>query len=293
MTAPPALPHGAEIGPDPAAIMVNLLMSKAAPVRMRALADTLNEVMGPSELRFAEADSRTGLLLSAGRLHLLIEGSRRPLAPARLAGALDSDLGVLLGESWADLVQRHRAAVTLTVGFGPDPAAVPAPGLRADREQVELMLTVAHVAATFLTTDCAPLAVHWAPCDQIFAPKRFLAMADMLFPLPLFLHPRPIRSARFDGAHQSVGFDLLGARALIGCPLRFREAPARFDWLVERALAFVAHARAMGAPLPPGDSFGTAEGERIAVEAAPEGGLALVLKERDGILMLQPEPRAA
>lgn len=289
----PESPNSQPAPVSPATIRVDLLMDGPPSIRMRALAETLNEVMGPSDLNFAEAESRSGLVLSAGRLHVLVDGSDSPLSSDHLAPALGSDLGKILNENWADFAKRHCASVSLTVGAGPDPHAENALGAVPDREQIEIMMTVAHVAATFLATDCQPIAVHWAPCHQLFAPKRFLAMGDMLFPLPLFLHPKPIYSSRMDGAHQSVGFDLLGAESLIGCALRFREAPARFDWLVERALAFVAHCRAMGQPLAAGDSFGTAEGERIALEAIPDGGFALVLKERDGIMMLQPEPREA
>jgi hypothetical protein len=267
---------------------VAFLMEGDASFDAPVLVATLNDVLGPAGLAFARAESRAGLLVSAGRLHLMLDGQERPLPAARLAGARGSGLGAILGEDWEPAIAAHRGALTLAVGPGPAPDAVQELAPRQDQELTDLMLTVAHVAASHLAAETGPLALHWGQSDQLFLPGRFLAMADMLFPLPVFLHPRPTASGRTDGHAACVGFDLIGAETLLGRPLRFAEAPARLDWLVLRAYALVAHLRAAGEWPAEGDSFGTAPGERITVTHAADGGLVLTLTEREGELVLQP-----
>ena len=94
-------------------------------------------------------------------------------------------------------------------------------------------------------------------------------------------------------------FDVLGpgfqdprAAEIIGVPLLVHEAPVRFDWLLGRALAFVAHCRAMGELPADGTSFGLETGELIRVSHEP-AGVTLTLIERDGMMVLQPDRTAA
>lgn len=268
-------------------VRASLLMSDSAQLRIRALTETLNQVMGPSELHFDARESRSGALLSAGRLHVLLTGQDTPMTQHSLAPALESDLPGLIGEPWQDLIDAHSAALHISVGHGPEPEPrgelIGAP----PRETRDLMCTVAHVAATFLATDEDPVAIYWESSAQILAPDRFLAMADMLFPLPLFLQPQPILPMPTGRGTPPVGFDLIGAEELIGVRLRMAPAPAPFEWLVERALAYVAHARALGAPIPPGDSFGLEAGECINVSEDLDGSHLLTLEQRDGLTLVQ------
>lgn len=258
-----------------------LLHAESCPVPEETLLRTLNEIMGPAELTFAERDSGDGLLLSAGRLHLRVAACDGPLPAARTKPALASRLPQILGEDWRGAVKRHTAAITLAAGLGPDPHTLPTLDPARMREAQDLMRTVVHVAASFLAGCDRPLAVLWDGSEQLFGPDRFLAMADMLDPLPLYLHPRPILGPR----GVEAGFELVGAEALIGTALRMEPADEPFGWLVGRALSFVAHALEHSGPLPVGDSFGLAAGERFEIAEA-DGGLSLRLVEHDGVTRL-------
>lgn len=250
-----------------------LLFDRAVSVPKTALREMLNEIMGPSDLTFAECEGHDGLLLSAGRLHIQVAGRSGKLPEARTAPALQSRLPHILGEDWRGAVRYHTGAITLSAGLGPDPRTLPALDEARAAEALDLLRTVVHVAATYMASCERPMAVLWDGSEQMFGPDRFLAMGDMLFPLPLFLHPKPTADAR----ESELGFDLIGAEDLIGMPLTMEPAEEPFGWLVGRALAFVAHARAQGSPLPVGDSFGLASGERFDILRSPEGGLALRL----------------
>lgn len=268
-------------------LAADLLLPREPVIQVAALTAMLNDIMGPAGLTF-ERTAAHEVELSAGRLHLQLTPRETPLSKAHFARTNDSTYGHMLGEDWEGAIRAHRATLTVTVCPGADEDDVAV----VDEDLQELMLSVAHVTVTYLANAMPPLAVHWVPTGQLFTPVRLMAMSDMLFPLPLFVHPVPETSGRTDGEVQVVGFELRGASELIGTRLRMREAPARLDWLVERALAFVDHARAMGGPIPPGDTFGCTEGEVFEVTEDPlTGGLALTLKERDGMLVLQPEPQ--
>lgn len=265
----------------------DLLLAERPALQVDALIDMLNDVMAPAGLTFEDAGDG---VLSTDRLHVILSLSGR-LPDEHLELTDSSEYGQILGEDWDDLILRHRAALTLVVAPGSSPDTVDE--VEFDADQHDLMLAVAHVSVTYLTNDLDPLAVHWAPTGNLFTPQRIMAMADMLFPLPLFVHPVPSSTGRTDGETQVVGFRLRGANDLIGSPLVMREAPARLDWLVSRALAFVDHARTVGRPVQPGESWGCEPGERFDVSSDPEtGGLALTLKEREGVLVLQPLPIA-
>lgn len=267
-------------------ISADLLLSSEPTIHVPALTEMLNDIMGPAGLEFERAETHE-IILTAKRLFVHLSATEERLPDEAFATALSSTYGEILGEDWPGAIRGHKAALTVTVCN----TAPHGDGGAIDEDLQELMLSVVHVTLTYLANALPPLAVHWRQTGQLFSPPRLMAMADMLFPLPLFLHPVPETSGRSDGETLAVGFRLLGAEQMIGTTLHMCEAPARLDWLVERVLAFVDHARAVGGPIPPGDTFGCAEGEKFAVTEDADGGLALTLVERDSVLVLQPEPK--
>ena len=274
--------------PVSAPFTASLLMARDAACDLPGLIATLGGVLGPDGLSVARAESRDGLLVTAGRMHLLVAGRDGRLPEAQLETARASRLGAFIGEDWEPAIAAHRGALTLSAGIGPAPDAPRDLAPAHDQELTDLRLRALHVATSYLAAETAPLAVHWRQCDQLFLPDRFLAAADMLFPLPIFLHPVPFGSAQADGRHACPGFDLRGAETLVGRKLRFAEAPAPLDWLFARACALVAHLRAAGEVPADGDTFGTAEGERITVSHGAGGALVLSVTERDGGPVVPP-----
>lgn len=291
-----AAPAGAathEGSEKPSSVRASLLLSQAPSIDLESLRAALSDVLQPAGLVFEMVASRTGLTLCARRLHLCLSAQAKPYSAPALSQALSSRLGEFLGERWQERVDQHDGTVSLTVHAGPAEAkndeAFPLDG-PALRELDDLMLTATHVAAAHLTiaNERETEAVLWEPSAQLFSPARFLAMAEMIYPLPLFMHPMPTHDGTLHEGTACISVDFVGASRLLGHGLSFCEAPARLDWLAGRAYAFVAHMRASGTRLRPGDSFGLDEGERIEVGMAPEGLMTLTLKERDGMLVRQP-----
>lgn len=275
--------------PLPRRFETALLLDGPSTADLTGLADVLNEVLGPTGLSF-NIDAEAPHLLTAGSLHIVVEAMTTPLDAEKLARTLDSGFHDILHEDWAGWAQSHKAALLLTIGEGASPDAPP--NALSDgpmRELFDQMLTVGHVATTRLCGELEPIAIWWGQSNQLFAPDRFLAMADMLFPLPVYLHPRPFSSGRTDGEMQVIGYELDGAETIIGLGLKMNEAPARLDWLVERGFAFVAHLRALGDLPEHGETFGVEPGERFRIAHGTDGKVTLTLKERDEVLVLQPE----
>lgn len=283
----------------PDRISVTLLLPRPAEADAPGLRVQLNTILGPSGLHFDQHPARHGTTLSARGLSIELRERDLPVMSARLESAVGSRLQGLLHEDWAGLVARHRAAIGLELRCTPvprdgeaDPGAEPeAPKLRtrtfaATREAYDLMLMAGHVAASWLAESSKPLAVYWSQSDRIFPAPRFRAMNGMLFPLPLFLHPTPVgTSGEMDAAEARTllpELEIRGAESLIGCTLRVAPARARFDWLMKRVLAFVAHVRATETLPAEGAAFGLEDGERFVVRRLGGGAIGLVLEERNG-----------
>ena len=267
----------------PRKITATLLLHRPPKIGVSDLLKTLNDVLAPAGVQFERKSSLSGTVLSSGGVHAVIRLRDVPVPESRLTSALSSELQTVLREDWNGLVVRHNASVTISVGMGPEPGALDDIGDshegRSLRELFELMLIVGHVATTHLTRVCSPLAIHWEQSDQIFVPVRFLAMADMLFPLPLFIHPRPIFST--EGSTQLIGIELVGSEHLIGCNLNVAASPAPFEWLMQRAYAFIAHVRASGTLPVGGTAFALHDGEQMVVRRSDDD-LTLILVERSG-----------
>ncbi|MEL6206736.1 MAG: hypothetical protein AAFR47_15690, partial [Pseudomonadota bacterium] len=157
-------------------------------------------------------------------------------------------------------------------------------------ERAHLIRAAGHAAMSQLaaTNYSEAAAVLWEPSTQLFSPDRFLAMSGMQDPLPLFLHPVPREGAQAEDGTPLLGIDFAGAEGFLGYALTVNPAPASLYWLATRAYALVDHERETGRRLLHGDSFGTAEGERIEVQVVGRRTRALVVLERDGQPM--PEP---
>jgi hypothetical protein len=273
-------------------ISVALLLPRPASVDVRKLRSHLNGIMSASGMRFDTFAARHGVTLAADGLSIELRERDLPLIPSRLEPALSSGLQDYLNEDWSELVALHRAAITLDLrrtpirrtkaSLGGGEAVAPAAPAPHSRETMDLMLMAGHVAAAYMTRTARPVAIYWGASQRIFPTPRFRAMEAMLFPLPLFLHPRPVRELA-DDRQTLPEFELLGAPSLIGCSLRVAPARMRFDWMMKRVLAFVAHVRANNGILSDGSSFGLEEGERFTVRRTSDGGVGLVLAERKGL----------
>lgn len=233
----------------------------------RALQETLGRASddGP---RIGRVESRDGLAFGYGALQLTLSGLGHPYDSKALRTARASALGRLLREDWDTRIERHDAALCLTVVLEPVPEAPPS------RAVLDTAVALAHVAASHLTAHHAEAveAVLWSPPAQLFSPRRFLAMADMIDPLPLLLHPVPYPAG--DGA-PGLGLELRGAEALIGHRLRIAPTEARFGWLAARGFALVAHLRRTGEPLREGDSVSLVPGEALRISRAEDGAMVL------------------
>lgn len=267
--------------PEP--VHATLLLSTAARLESETLHAHLSRALAFSGLEFRSIDAREGITLCAQRLHLTIQKAPAPHRSPALDRALASGFDDHLQEGWADRAARHTAAVTLAVAAG-TAGAEAAPELMPEqsalRDLDDLMQTTCHLAASHASHQhrTAVEAVLWHPSSQMFSPERFLAMAEMVYPLPLFLHPAPGRAADagdLRGRDPRGAVEFLGADRILGHGLRVTPAHVPLPVAATRAYALVAHLRATGDRLRPGDSFGTEAGERIEVTHAPDGALVL------------------
>ncbi|MBS8228462.1 hypothetical protein [Vannielia litorea] len=275
--------------PLPSRIDAALLYPAPPEVDFEAIAESVNAIMAPSGIALQTITLKPGqgAKLEANGISLTLAQAGKRLTESRLTRAMASDYTRLTGLDAAAEVAAHGAFVAVVAE---------AKGFDAgSQDSFETLLALTQIAASHLAMEAEPLAIHWGQSDQLFSPERFLAMADVLFPLPLFCHPRPFSSGRVAEGTQCIGFRLNHAEEVLGRPLLFREAPARLPYLLDRAYAFIDHCREAGRILGDGAQFGAAPGEVIAVamkppsEGYPQGHIELTLREREGVFQLQPE----
>ncbi len=265
--------------PLPSSITATLLLSRPAKIDSEALCKALAARMGPD---FEELSCRTwrgAPLLSAPLAHVLVQPRDLPVAGNRFEKALASGLLPLLREDPGSAIAQHRAAVTVTVGTGAEPAPADA-APPATQDSFDQLLILCHHSTTRLAQENATLAVHWAQSEQFLSADRFGAMSRMLFPLPLFLHPRP--EIRHAGRWDWLSLDVAGAEDLVGQRLRSAPAPVEFAWLMPRLLALVSHLRADKTAAGGGLTFATAPGERFRLSENGDQGLTVHVEMKDG-----------
>ena len=272
----------------PYEITTTLLLPRPAQIDVDQLRIALGRRLGAQFPQFEETTHRLEPLLTASNLHLFLQARDLPVPEGRLTEALSSRLPDILLDDPATPAASHRAAVTVTAGFGPEPRAKgDAPVKSLPQQAFDQLLILGHVAATHLARQVHPLAIHWGQSEQILSPARFDAMADILFPLPLFLHPHPTREEH-DGIDW-LALEVRGASHLIGAPLRTAPAPVSFHWMMARVYAFVSHLRATGQKAAAGMAFATAEGERFTLQQDADGSVSMVLEVLDGEVCLNIE----
>ncbi|SIN96188.1 hypothetical protein [Vannielia litorea] len=275
--------------PLPSRIDAALLYASSPAPDFAAVAERVNAIMAPSGIALETTTLKPaqGAKLEAPGLSLTFALAGKRLSEGRLARAVASDYTRLTGLDAPAEVAAHQAFIAVVAE---------AKGFDAgSQESFETLLALTQIATSHLAMSAEPLAIHWGQSDQLFSPERFLAMADVLFPLPLFCHPRPFSSGRVAEGTQVIGFRLDHAEEVLGRPLLFREAPARLPYLLDRAYAFIDHCRDKGRILGDGAQFGASPGEVIAVamkppsQDYPQGHIELTLREREGVFQLQPD----
>ncbi|WP_116081907.1 hypothetical protein [Tropicimonas sp. IMCC34011] len=264
-----------------ASIYAALLARHVAALDARALAVAMNQTFAASELIFSRVEAPDGVVLDAGELHVILSSEAGPLPSCRTAAALTSRLPHVIGEPWADWAAAEGVALTIRVVGGPYGALPHLPSADA----FDTMLSVLHVCTGWLLASSTEAeAVFWSQSNQFFSASRFLCAVDMLYPLPVYLHPRPL-APEAEGPPDQVGFDLEGAAQICGHAIRFEPSPAPLAWMAERAYALVTHLRC-GNDAPP--VFGVSNGERIEVARQANGTLNLSLTLRDGGPVVPP-----
>ncbi|MDT0684126.1 hypothetical protein RM543_15680 [Roseicyclus sp. F158] len=263
-----------------ASIFAALLAKRVAALDARVLADALNQTFAASELVFSRVEAPDGVVLDAGELHVILSSEAGPLPSCRTAAALTSRLPDVIGEPWADWAAAEGVALTIRVVSGPYGALPHLPSADA----FDTMLSVLHVCTGWLASSGEAEAIFWSQSNQFFSANRFLCAVDMLYPLPVYLHPRPL-APEAEGPPDRVGFDLEGAAQICGHAIRFEPSTAPLCWMAERAYALVTHLRC-GNDVPP--VFGVATGERIEVARQADGTLNLSLTLRDGGPVMPP-----
>ncbi|MBY6047550.1 hypothetical protein [Vannielia litorea] len=275
--------------PLPAKVDAALLYAAVPNPDFAAIAERVNAIMAPAGIALQTTTMKPGqgAKLESQGLSLTIAMAGKRLTETRLAKAMASDYTRLTGLDGPAEVAAHHAFVAVVAE---------AKGFDAgSQDTFETLLALTQIATSHIAMEAEPLAIHWGQSDQLFSPERFLAMADVLFPLPLFCHARPFSSGRVAEGTQCIGFRLERADQVLGRPLLFREAPARLPYLLDRAYAFIDHCRENGRILGDGAQFGASPGEVIAVamkppsEEYPQGHIELTLREREGVFQLQPD----
>jgi len=279
--------------PLPTRLDAALLYPAQPQVDFAAIAASVNAIMAPSGLSLEVASLKPGKGAKlkgdtpGGTITLTIALSPKPMPESRLATAMASDYGRLQGADWPTTCSQHRAFLAVVAearGKG-----------SGGQQSFETLLALTQIAAEQLAMEALPLAVYWGQSNQLFSSERFMAMADVLFPLPLFIHPRPFSSGRMAEGTQCMGVRLDHAEQVLGRALVFREAPSRLPYILDRAYAFIDHCRATGRILGDGAEFGAGPSEVIRVShhgpgpEHPTGHIALTLRELDGVLLLQPD----
>lgn len=278
--------------PLPSRVDAALLYEAGPEPDFTALAESIIAIMAPSGISLSVAQHKPGqgIRLQAPGLALTLACGRKRLAASRFAAAAASDYTRLQGLDPDALIAAHGGFLAIMAQASGSEAG--------SQDSFETLLALTQIAASQSAMSALPLCVHWGQSDQFFAPERFLAMADVLFPLPLFCHPRPFSSGRMAEGVQCMGVRLARAEQVLGRALVFREAPARLPYLLERAYAFIEHCRGSGRILGHGASFGASADEVIALAHLPasaehpSGCIELTLREREGVFQLQPEGSA-
>ncbi|SDI94427.1 hypothetical protein [Aliiruegeria lutimaris] len=266
--------------PLPTEISTTLLLPRPARFDMGKVHAALEARMSANCPPFERLDWHQTQLLSSSNLHLQLRTRDLPISDGQFDSALSSELAGMMHDDLSVAIARHRASVTLRVGTGPRPKPRGQTCPPPSHAVYECMLILAHTAATQVARDCHPLAVHWAQSDQLLSPARFSAMSNMLFPLPLFLHPRP--TCREEAGEEWISLDVEGAQHLLDRPLGTDYAPVSLPWMMQRVYAFVAHLRATSLAVSDGMEFATAEGERFRVRLDVHGAIRLRLEELHG-----------
>ncbi len=275
--------------PLPSRVDAALLYATGPEPDFEAVAEAVIGIMAPSGIALQTTTLKPGhgAKLEAQGISLTLARAGKRLSEGRLTRAAASDYTRLTGLNAQGAIAAHTCFIAVVAearGFD-----------AGSQDSFETLLALTQIATSHLALADEPLVIHWGQSDQLFSPERFLAMADVLFPLPLFCHPRPFSSGRVAEGTQVIGFRLDHAEEVLGRPLLFREAPARLPYLLDRAYAFIDHCRETGRILGDGAQFGASPGEVIAVamkppsEAHPQGHIELTLREREGVFQLQPE----
>ncbi|PRY26882.1 hypothetical protein CLV78_101986 [Aliiruegeria haliotis] len=273
-------------------VSATLLLPRPATFTAERLLERVNDGLSGAGVHFRLRETPRGILLTSDTIHVQVMARDLPVQDRRFEAALTSDLPRLLGEDWAELVAEHRASVKICAGPGPRPGETPGTGPelgKQDRQDLaDLMMLACHEVAVRMAETCPPLAVHWNQSQQILTPERFAAVANMRFPLPLFLHGRPTETGP-----GGLGLRIVGAEALVGHALEISPVARPHDWLMSRVLAFVSFLRARGHVPADGSAFGVEDGERIVVRRTDGGGIRLVVEAHGGKSVKSPTHRVA
>jgi hypothetical protein len=281
----------------PNSLLATLLYGHQPRVDTAMVCETLNAVFSPSGYAFTLEKAAGGLeILSHADVHIAFQRPPAPAPSSEFTTALDSKFLAIDGIDFHAITRGHRKQMRITVDTGPRPSdTAPSP----DKATYELMLSLLQLAISAVISIDPPRLIHWTQSDQLLEPARFSLMEDMLFPLPLFLHPMIETSGRMFEDVQAVGFSLKGSEQIFGQPIQFLEAPEQLSWLLSRAYAFIEHCRATGTVFQDGDTFGLEPGEIILVRHRYDNGpdqpatITLTLRERDGRMVLQPVVKTA
>ncbi|MEL6519925.1 MAG: hypothetical protein AAFQ66_03120 [Pseudomonadota bacterium] len=271
--------------PLPNSLNSYLLYPRLVRIELRDLAGMLNDLFSPSGYTLEELEYRSGqrLVLAHDDLTVTFRLEKTRLDEEPLLELAEEPFHQAERVDWADMVRIHRYHGEVTVELAgrtpPDPA------------MFELMLSICQMATTALSAMMPPSMIYWAQSEQLFLPSKFQLMDDMLFPLPLYLKPRLFSSGRMQENIQVLGTWVDGAELFLGRPLVFEEAPVTVQWLQQRVYAFVEHYRQNELPAD-GDTFGIEPEEVIRVNMKGRGPISLTLRERGGMLVLQPDPKA-
>lgn len=273
--------------PLPTSVSSRLLYTRFMRVDLPELCTVLNDIFSPAGYAFDIVEHVRGarLLLAHDAVEIQIILEPEALDHVPLLTLAEEPFHQTERVDWADLIRGHRCHAEISVqmtGSAKGP----------DRALFEVMLSLCQMTTTALTAMMPPTLIHWMQSDQLFLPSKFQLMDDMLFPLPLFIKPRLFSSGRMQEDAQVLGMWADGAELFLGRPLVFEEAPVTLQWLQQRVYAFVEHYRTSDVPPADGDTFGIEPEEIIRIQARGRGPISLTLRERGGMLVLQPDPKA-
>ncbi|MBM7066733.1 hypothetical protein [Actibacterium sp. 188UL27-1] len=270
----------------PTFVTSRLLYTRLTRVDLPELCAVLNDIFSPAGYAFDIIDhirgNRLVLAHDMVQVHILLEPETLDHDP--LLALADEPFHQTERIDWPGLITSHQCHAEITVQMT---GSAKAP----DRALFEVMLSLCQMTTTALAAMMPPIMIHWIQSEQLFLPSKFQLMDDMLFPLPLFIKPRLFSSGRMQEDMQVLGMWAEGAELFLDRPLVFEEAPVTLQWLQQRVFAFVEHYRHAESLPADGDTFGIEPEEIIRVQTKGRGPIALTLRERGGVLMLQPDPK--